>query len=337
MAYPYDARNSYELHHGIPSLGSHVRRNALNQGHANAYGTTYAHQQNAGSVKPENLWVRFNPNIAFKSGEHSGAVAEDARSVGVFGRPDDMLRIIGGFGQTEGGGGAFSDLTPNQGATISGQGSGEEIAALMRKVREADFGLFGNPFKRMPPRLAQHMQQHVMGDITKRYDQLVADIEAGKDLTLAGQEFGAIMNDALIAVEQRPGGVNLVEGNYGEFQWDGVRESEAIFRDPEFQAYREQMSRRRQDLASAHATQRASRRQGAMQADMGSYAPIANLYAAQDTSARQPQYRSGQTAATKKGAAVYTDTPGYIGAHAAEDASTRSKTALERFYEDQGV
>lgn len=337
MAYPYDAKNSYELHHSFPSLGAHVRRNALNQGYSNAYGTTYAHHQNSSAVNPESLWVRFNPNIAFKSGEHSGAVAEDARSVGVFGRPDDMLRIIGGFGQTEGGGGAFSDLMENQGATITGQASGEEIAALMRKVREDDFGLFGNPFKRMPPRLAQHMQKHVMGDVTKRYDQLIADIEAGKDLTLAGQEFGAIMNDALRAVEQRPAGVNLVEGNYGEFQWDGVREAESVFRDPEFQAYRDQMARRRQDLAAAHAAQRASRRQGMQQADMGSYSPIADLYASQDAGVRQPQYRSGLTPATKKGAAVYTDTPGYIGAHAADDASTRSKTALERFYEEQGM
>lgn len=337
MAYPYDARNSYELHHGFPSLGAHVRRNALNQGYSNAYGTNYAHHQNATTVNPENLWVRFNPNIKFKVGEHSGAVAEDARSVGVFGRPDDMLRIIGGFGQSEGGGGAFSDLSQHRGATITGQSTNEEVAALMRKVRESDFGLFGNPFKRMPPRLAQHMQQHVMGDVTKRYDQLVADIESGKDLTLAGQEFAAIMDDALKAVEQRPAGVNLVEGNYGEFQWDGVREAETIFRDPEFQAYREQMARRRQDIAAAHAAQRASRRQSMMPADAGSYAPIANLYATQDSGIRQPQYRSGQTPATKKGAAVYTDTPGYIGAHAAEDASTRSKTALERFYEEQGM
>lgn len=128
---------------------------------------------------------------------------------------------------------------------------------------------------------------------------------------------------------ERDEGIRLVEVRPGIFEWQGWEN------DPEYRAYIEGLGAQRSQAARGRMAAAPQQMAGPMMKSSGAYSQLEQLYATQDP--RAPT-RPGQTPATKPGAVVYPDTPGYIGQQAAEGGPQRrtQKTALDQFFESYG-
>lgn len=128
---------------------------------------------------------------------------------------------------------------------------------------------------------------------------------------------------------ERDEGIRLVETRPGYFEWKGWEN------DPEYRAYIEGLGAQRSAAARGRMAAGPPQMAGPMMKGSGGYDQLKQLYATQD--ARAPT-RPGGTEATKPGAVVYPDTPGFIGQQAAEHGQQRraQKSALDQFYEAYG-
>jgi hypothetical protein len=330
--------SSYEFQNTFGALNEIVKFSASSAGHQNAYGEQGGDWRRHDEDKQSSYGkIQFNPSYEMNFSDQSGAWVPDNRSAGIFSDPDLIFAFSDSLGLQSDPGTMFT------GSSITASGDAARALEIVQQIRSSPYGLLGNPYAKLPEKLAQHLHQYVMGDTQKALNAVIAELQKGDaaDLALAGRLFYEAMDTAITSLEQMPDatdeheGVSLVEDQYGRFSFEGTKFLPSARQDPEYVAYREQIARRRQDLARAHGASRGANVSTPGEMPLGSYAPIAELYAAQDPA--DIAYRQGQTPATKRGAAVYTDTSGYIGAHAGEQGGQRSQTALEKFYEEQGA
>jgi len=212
-----------------------------------------------------------------------------------------------------------SAITPPQEWYQKQLGPGGRPPSARKPLSKQDYGVYGSPWGNVPKGLENHLRSltGINADDLREVEQLMVD--EGLDWYDATRRVG-------IQGTPQSDAMKLVDQGGGKWLWEGWED------DPEYRAYKEGLGAQRAELARAKGD-----KQPALMPTLpttGTYSQLEQLYAAHDA---EPVTRPGRTEATRPGAEVLGDTPGLIGQQAAAQAQTRAKTALDRYYEEQGV